>query len=624
MKSPAHRLGKSYSGALLEGLPALRLRAVVLLALSAHICEVLKWEKARLMSSRLKALAGDTPCPERCRALLPQFAEIEGKDRYLSAARLLGRTLDLLQASESGGERKKTGSYFTPHTVAEDLLERALRSSAYLDVSRPVTVCDPACGGGAFLVEAAHLLAERRGNFQEVCSRIHGVDLSPVALATTEVALWFLARDDSLQVGDPQRFVVGDALFGASFTRDCPDDENLTSAEGDVARLDFPLAFPELRERGFDWVVGNPPWVAFQGRATQKLSPERRAFYRRHFAAFSGYPTLHGLFIQRAAELAPKGVITLLVPSSVSDLDGYRQTRCILRSTHTAREPLPEYGQDAFQGVVQPCFGLVAEPVVDTISPPDGPFALEEKTHATSQVARIAPPSILQSLEALSPLPRETFREMGFQSNRVVAETLFHRGDAPKEPFSVPLLEGRNVGEFVEREARLFLWPDEKTLTATNCRLKSVESYRSVSAVVRQTAAFTIAARHDGRGFRNSLIGAFETPEVSVDLLVGLLNSALYRALHIARQRDARQAAFPQVKVAHLRRLPMPPNDADLRERVARLSRAASAAGGLNAEMRMELDGAVLELFSVRAHDGDEIRRFLAERAPAAVRSSRT
>lgn len=624
MRSSALRLGAAYAEQFPSAHSPAKLRASVLLALCHHLCERLGFEKTQLGKSRLAALAGETRCPERCLSILPEYAELSEKDPYLSAARLVGQTLDLLQASETGRERKKTGSYFTPSGVAEDLLERALRDSPVLDVNRPLTVCDPACGGGAFLVEAARLLAERNGSWQEVCSRIYGVDLSEVALGTTEMALWFLARDDAATVGDTRRFAVGDALWGASFTRSGVADEDLVKSEGQVARLDFPARFPQLNGKGFDWVVGNPPWVAFQGRATQRISTERRAYYRRNYAAFSGYPTLHGLFIQRAAELAPGGAITLLVPSSVSDLDGYKQTRSILRATHSVRVPLPEYGQDAFLGVVQPCFGLLAEPGGDSTVPADGPWSLQEKTHAAAQVRATPPPAVLQSLDALPLLPRETFREVGFQSNRVVAENLFHRGDNPPPHFSLPLLEGRNVSEFAERPARLFLWPDEKTLKATNCRLKSAEAYQAVSAVVRQTAAFTIAARHDGSRFRNSLIGAFGTEEVNVDLLVGLLNSALYRALHMARQRDARQAVFPQVKVAHLRRLPLPPSQLDLRARVEELSRAASCTGGLDAAGRAELDRAVFELFKISTSQREEILAFLAERAPSAVRPSRT
>lgn len=624
MTRAALRLGALYRAELGGEIPGVTLRALILLELARRFCDLLGFEKTRLGESRLANLSGDFACPLECARLVPEYAELVGTDLPLQAARLLGQTLDLLQASETGRERKKTGSYFTPSAVAEDLLGRALRDSTSLDASRPLTVCDPACGGGAFLVEAARLLSERSGARSSICSRIYGTDLSEVALATTEMALWFLAGDDKAPVGDPKRFAVGDALWGASFTRDSVDDESLIGTEGSALRLDFPVRFPDISPRGFDWVVGNPPWVAFQGRATQKISTERRSFYRARYAAFSGYPTLHGLFIQRAAELAPNGCVTLLVPSSVSDLDGYKETRRILRTSHTARVPLPEYGQDAFEGVVQPCFGLIADPGTDGVHPADAVWPLQEKTHAESKMVMTPPPTALRLVESLPLLPRETFGEVGFQSNRIVGTKLFYRGEGPPEQFSVPLLEGRNVAEFVERTPRLFLWPDQETLRQTKCRLKSAESYQAVTLVVRQTAAYTIAARHDGVRFRNSLIGAFETESVGADLLLGLLNSVLFRALHVARQRDARQATFPQVKIAHLRRLPMPPADRGLRESVEEVSRLGSRMGGLDAALRVQLDRAVFDLFSIPASDREPIAEFLASVAPAAVRPSRT
>jgi hypothetical protein len=95
------------------------------------------------------------------------------------------------------------------------------------------------------------------------------------------------------------------------------------------------------------------------------------------------------------------------------------------------------------------------------------------------------------------------------------------------------------------------------------------------------------------------------------------LNSQLYRAIHLARQRDARQAAFPQVKIAHLRALPCPPHAP---ERWARLSEltARTSALGVNAELRSELDRAVFELFGLSAAEQTTVCAFLAERLPKA------
>jgi hypothetical protein len=580
---------------------------------------------------------GEKASDEGLDSSLAQFGELPvdrpREERTRLAAHQLGHALDYLAALARHPGRRATGSYFTPRSVAEALIERTLETTP-LGSSDAATldVCDPACGGGAFLIEAAAQLAssEKGRSRARVSAGMFGIDLSDLAVHVAELSLWFFVGDATAQVSQPERFVSGDALLGSVHEGAGIDTKELAGAEGKLAPIHFFEAFPQLfsgtSARGFDWVVGNPPWVAFQGRATQKITKQRRAFYRRHFSAFQGYPTLHGLFVQRAAQLAPKGVVTLLIPSSVSDLEGYRATRAALESAHEPRQPFPEYGQDAFEGVVQPCFGLIATPrhVSEGDAPAsDGtkPWILQERTHASAKIHQVPVPDVLSKLDALPSLPPEAFREVGFQSNRLVAQSLFLRADAPQLPFSVPLLEGKNVSEFSVRSPRLFLNPDSRILHETRCRLKSEEAYRAVDVVVRQTAAFTIAARHDGCRFRNSLLGAFSTEAVDADLLVGLLNSALYRALHLSRQRDARQAAFPQVKVGHLRRLPMPPSRPTDRKAIREISEQATKAGRLSADSRGRLDTAVFRLFDLTAEQAEHIHAFLMERAPAALRT---
>jgi hypothetical protein len=93
-----------------------------------------------------------------------------------------------------------------------------------------------------------------------------------------------------------------------------------------------------------------------------------------------------------------------------------------------------------------------------------------------------------------------------------------------------------------------------------------------------------------------------------------LLNSTLYRALHVARQRDARQAAFPQVKIAHLRSLPRPPTAegfASVRELVQR-----ATASGPTLELKRRLDDAVFDLFGLARAEREEVRGFVRERLP--------
>lgn len=505
----------------------------------------------------------------------------------------LFEALSSLEVRVDGGEvrveltrrRKKTGMFYTPSAIAQEVATRALDALGTL----PTSICDPACGSGAFLIEAARVLASRLGDARLAAARLTGVDLDRRALLVAELALWAFVGDPAWD-GAGLRLLEGDALSPS---------------------FDWKAVAPE----GFDWLVGNPPWVAFAGRAAQPLAPAKKAHYLAEFVSFRGYPTLHALFVERALSLAPKGVISLLVPSPIADLDGYRALRRRLLATHDPCEPLLEFGQDAFETVTQPCFALIAKARAEPSPVDERRFRLAEREVLGKQAKTVAPPEVLLRLSHGAAFPKELFGELGFQSNRAVSTRLFLRAESARPPFTYPLLEGREVREFRVGEPRLFLHPDESLLKKTRCKLRLVEDYRRVHFVVRQTAKFPIAALHNGLPFRNTLLAGFAVHDLSAELVVGLLNSSLYRALHLASQRDARQKVFPQVKVAHLRALPRPPSGTDaLRERVAELTREAVRLK--TAELRHELDEAVFALFDLSSRERGEVLSFVRERAP--------
>jgi len=142
----------------------------------------------------------------------------------------------------AGNEKKTTGSYYTPSSLIEVLLESAL--DPVLDEAQQqadpragllaVTVCDPACGSGHFLVAAARRIAKRvaaldtgdpepgpialRAALREVVGRcIYGVDVNPLAAELAKVSLWL----ETLEPGTPLAFLdahikVGNSLLGAT------------------------------------------------------------------------------------------------------------------------------------------------------------------------------------------------------------------------------------------------------------------------------------------------------------------------------------------------------------------------------------------------------------------------
>ncbi|MEV0328205.1 DNA methyltransferase [Micromonospora echinospora] len=177
----------------------------------------------------------------------------------------------------AGNDRKKTGSYYTPSSLIETLLDSTLdpllddavkrgeaRAAAagqpdpadsIVDELRRLTVCDPACGSGHFLVAAARRIAKRIAAVREhnpeptvdavrhalhevVAQCIYGVDLNPMAVELAKVSLWL----EALEPGKPLSFLDahvkhGNGLIGATPTliRDGIPTKAFKAVEGDDA-----------------------------------------------------------------------------------------------------------------------------------------------------------------------------------------------------------------------------------------------------------------------------------------------------------------------------------------------------------------------------------------------------
>jgi type I restriction-modification system DNA methylase subunit len=143
-------------------------------------------------------------------------------------------------AEQKGNQRKTSSSYYTPESLVEALPDTALdpvldrteaESADPAKALLQLSVIDPACGSGHFLLAAANRIATRlsriraegtpsladfRHALRDVARCcLYGVDRNPMAVELTKVALWIETVDPGLPLGflDSQ-IRCGDALLG--------------------------------------------------------------------------------------------------------------------------------------------------------------------------------------------------------------------------------------------------------------------------------------------------------------------------------------------------------------------------------------------------------------------------
>ena len=254
----------------------------------------------------------------------------------------------------------------------------------YRDAARNVKVLDPACGSGAFLVKVFDFLKRefesinktlvelRPGALPELfdldkhilTNNIFGVDLNPASVEITQLSLWLKTADRSkelttleknIQCGNSlidDAGIAGDSAFNwekrfpqvfasaikkdkvkaeKSMVKSNPEleekirIENEKSPDSRDIHDEFHEPFVEYgnAKKGFDVVVGNPPWGA-------ELNAKEKTFLKNKYSEIdSSTPNSYAYFIGLSLNLS-KSRVSLIVPDSLL-LKDYEKCRNLLK-----------------------------------------------------------------------------------------------------------------------------------------------------------------------------------------------------------------------------------------------------------------------------------------------------
>ncbi|MET4214491.1 N-6 DNA methylase [Bradyrhizobium sp. LA2.1] len=193
--------------------------------------------------------------------------------------------------------RGALGIYYTPPALTERLLDMAEEGG--IDW-KSATVLDPACGGGAFLLPVALRLQAALPDvapqqmLQHMAKQLRGFEIDPFAAWMTQAWLEIAFADVVKAAGQPFPAVVTVC-----------DSLQQTPAD-----------------KGFDLVVGNPPY----GRVT--LTREQRDLYKR---SLYGHANLYGVFTDLALRWTKVGgVIAYVTPTSFLSGEYFKSLREVL------------------------------------------------------------------------------------------------------------------------------------------------------------------------------------------------------------------------------------------------------------------------------------------------------
>lgn len=175
------------------------------------------------------------------------------------------------QSLQFEGSKNKKGSYYTPATVAHNMIKD-------IDFSKGQKFLDPCCGSGSFLIMLDSALP----------SQIFGADNDPIAV--------FIAKINLLLKYPESEFI--------------PNIECLDYLEEQsLFNLNSKIYYEQ-----FDYIVTNPPWgaVSYENNDIQQITSNESFSY---------------FFVKAFYQLKEYGVIRFLLPESVLNVKTHKDLR---------------------------------------------------------------------------------------------------------------------------------------------------------------------------------------------------------------------------------------------------------------------------------------------------------
>ncbi|MCG2462069.1 N-6 DNA methylase [Flavobacteriaceae bacterium F89] len=466
----------------------------------------------------------------------------------------------------------------------------------YRDWLLQLTICDPACGSGAFLNQALDFLIKEHSYIDELKAKvlggglvfadientilennIYGVDLNEESVEIAKLSLWLRTAQPRRKLNDlSSNIKCGNSLI---------DDKKVAG----IKAFNWPKEFPKVFEKGgFDVVIGNPPYGIF-------LSKDEEQYYKEKYPLTNYKINLYILFIERMFQIFDKGIIHFIIPKSLLFNTYFEEIRKQLLSQSKVHEvfmiaekifPDAEVG-----GSLILKFEIVGQPntknklrliSADSYFDYEGQNALvndiEQDFFLSVPHCEISPiaqgaDKIVKKLNELKSIKQYYKLKNGLNPGNIKHILI---SDVKLNDKYKPIIWGKEFNKYSIKWGGQFINYDiniEKTITLHDIKskegmkkqnridfaLRTPDLFEIVKILVRKTGDKFIAAKDSNNLYFDTLVhGIYQIhKEFSLDYLLTILNSNsatfLYRLLH-----DIKGKVFAKISLDKLGAFPLP------------------------------------------------------------------
>lgn len=209
---------------------------------------------------------------------------------------------------------------YSPENKSKDTRRRLVNTlDAYRDRLLKITICDPACGSGAFLNQALDYLINEHKYIDELKAKLlgeslilsdietgilennlFGVDINEESVEIAKLSLWLRTARKNRKLNNlSDNIKCGNSLI---------DDPAIAGQKAFNWHKEFPQVFAN---GGFDIIIGNPPYVR-----QELIDKVQKQYLAENYIVGNGVADLYVYFYERSLSiLKDKGSLGFITPN---------------------------------------------------------------------------------------------------------------------------------------------------------------------------------------------------------------------------------------------------------------------------------------------------------------------